>query len=72
MMPTNPQIVPERIMPCTLNITELLATPSKYPPVGHTVLRALAFCGPFAWQSNKGYSFLLHPKLCPRVSIQLS
>ena len=48
MMPTNPQIVPELIMPCTLNITELLATLYKYPPVGHTVLRALAFCGPFA------------------------
>ena len=69
MMPTNPQIVPELITPCSLNAIELLATLSKYPSVGHTVLRALAFCGPFAWQSNEGYSSLSSVQSLSRVRL---
>ena len=61
---TNPRIVHEVIMPCSLNTIKLLTTPSR---VGHTILRALAYCGPLC-QSNKSCSFILHPKLC--VSVQ--
>ena len=56
---TNPRIVHEVIMPCSLNTIKLLTTPSR---VGHTILRALAYCGPLC-QSNKSCSFILHPKL---------
>ena len=40
---------------------KLLTTLSK---LGHTVLRALAHCGPLCLAKQQSYSFLLHPKLC--------
>ena len=60
VMPMNARSVHELIMPCSLNAIKLLTAHSR---VDYTVLRALAHHGPFAWQSNKSYSFVLHPKL---------
>ena len=59
-MPSSPRIAHKLIMPCSLNTIKLLTVPYR---VGHTVLRALAHCGPLCLTNHEKLLFSMLPQL---------
>lgn len=66
LMPTNPRIVQELIMPCSLNTIKLLTTPLQ---VDTPVPRALAHCGPLPTRQKHTALFTSPKTLSPRFYV---
>ena len=65
--PTNQKNVRELITP---SLNHYYKTPPTCSRSGHTVLKALAHCGPLCLAKQQSYSFLLHQKFCLQDLIQ--